>query len=52
MMNRPVAEIIATENPAPEKASALWTAFEKSLKALCIWPLPSLTRRRIVGLNE
>jgi len=52
MRNRPVAEIMATMNPAPAYASAERTAWLKSLKARCIWHEPSLIRNKTVGLSE
>src|SRR3569623_496408 len=41
-----------TAKPAPAYASALRTAWEKSLNVRCMWKVPSLMRSRTVGLGE
>ena len=47
-----MAEIIATENPAPAYASALRTAWPKSANDRCMRDDPSLIRNRTVGLTD
>ena len=47
-----MAETIATEKPASANASALRTAWLKSVNVRWMWHVPSQIRRRINGLVD